>query len=235
MVTAYTKQSAWIWNGLAWSPDSTYLASASWDGSVHIWEAMTGKTLIRYRDHRSIVTSVAWSPDGTRVVSGEGYPECAIHVWDAFTGKRCLLYKAHMQDKEDKRPILEEADTDAEVWQRGPSSLRSLAWSPDGKWIASAGLRNVFRVWNAQTGEDLIAEAQNRTNGPLVWSSDSTYVATGQQNGIDFWNIAAKKIALNYTPVSQYTITALAWSPDMKSIATSGKNPRIDVWKGDIC
>lgn len=234
VVTTYTKQSAWIWNGLAWSPDSVSIASASWDGSVHVWEAMTGKTNTLYREHRGIVTCIAWSPDGTRVVSGGGYPECAIHVWNAFTGQQLLLYKAHMQDSEGSRPILEDADPEVEAWQRGPGSLRGVAWSPNGKWIASVGLRDVFRVWDAQTGEDLIARAQNRTNGPLAWSPDSEYVATGQQNGIDLWHIAARKITLNVTPVSQYILTALAWSPDGKAIATGVKNPRIGVWKVEI-
>jgi WD40 repeat protein len=235
IVTTYAQHTAWICNGLAWSPDGAWIASSSWDGTVHIWEAMTGKTRLCYNEHHGVVTSVAWSPNGTQVVSGGGYPECAIHVWNAATGQRSLLYKAHMQDDTGQRPALAEALGSDEEWVRGPSSLRSLAWSPDGRWIASVGLRNVFRVWNAQTGEDLIAKAQNRTVGSLAWSPDSTYVATGQRNGIDFWNIAAKKITVNYTSVSQYEVIALAWSPDRRAIATGVKSPRIGVWKVDIC
>lgn len=162
-----------------------------------------------YNEHQGVVTSVAWSPDGTQVVSGGGYPECAIHVWNATTGQRSLLYKAHMQDDTEQRPALAEVLERDDAWVRGPGSLRSLVWSPDGRWIASAGLRYVFRVWEAPTGEDLMAMAQNRTVGPLAWSPDSTYVATGQQNGIDFWDIAAKKITVNYPSVSHYPLTAL--------------------------
>lgn len=234
IVTAYTQHTAWICKGLAWSPDGASIASASWDGSVHIWEAMTGKTLVRYREHRGVVTALAWSPDGTHVVSGEGYPDCAIHIWDAFTGQQRLLYRAHMHDTAGTRPIEGASDPEAEAQQRGPSSVRSLAWSPDGKWIASAGLRDVFRVWDAQTGEDLIAKAPSRWAELLAWSPDSSYVATGQHDSIDFWSIAAKKITHTYTLPNHYSLTALAWSPDQKAIATGARKPGISVWKVDI-
>ena len=234
IATTYTQHSTWICQGLAWSPDGTTIASGSWDKQVHIWEAMTGKTRVRYREHCSVVTALAWSPDGTRVVSGEGCPDCAVHVWEAFTGHQLLLYRDHMPDTVGTRPIEEASDPDSEAWQRGPSSVRSLAWSPDGRWIASAGQRAVFRVWDAQTGEDLIAKVLHQLSEQLAWSPDSTSVALGQYNSIDFWNIATKRILFNYRPLRSFRLTDLAWAPDRKVIATADeRNPYICVWKVD--
>ena len=235
IITTYTEHHAWICNGLAWSPDGEWIASASWDGSVHIWDAMTGKTSLCYLGHQGVVTSVAWSPDGTQIVSGGGYPECAIHIWNSTTGQLSFLYTAHMQDREGTRPILTEVFARDEVaWARGPGSLRSVVWSPDGRWIASVGRRNVFRVWDARTGEDLIARAQNRTDGPLAWSANSTYLATGKDNGVDFWDIRQKSILLNYTPVNRRSVTTLAWSPDMRTLVAGGEHPHICAWKIDL-
>jgi WD40 repeat protein len=69
------------WNNwasaLAWSPDSTYIASASDD--VQIFEARTGATVFTYTGQRHGVALVAWSPDGKRIASADG--ESTIQVW----------------------------------------------------------------------------------------------------------------------------------------------------------
>lgn len=233
-VRVYTKQSAWIYSGLAWSPDGALLASASWDGTVHIWEALTGKTRVIYRGHQGVVTAVAWSPDGTHIVSGGGYPECAVHVWNATTGQLTLLYKAHMEDVEKVRPLSPVVLDRDEAWGRGPSSVRSLAWSPDGRWIASVGLRGVLRVWNAHTGEDLIARDQNRTSGPLAWSAESRNLITATRIGVDVWDIEQKRVMINYTPVNRYEVTALGCSPDRTLLAAGGEYPSVCVWRAGV-
>jgi len=81
--------------GLCWSPDGKYIASASADKTVQVWEAETGNSLIRYpgrevftnrtfftyEGHRDDVRAGAWSPDGTRLASG-GH-DAMVRVWDA--------------------------------------------------------------------------------------------------------------------------------------------------------
>jgi WD40 repeat protein len=232
IITKYEKHAGWICNGLAWSPDGTLIASASWDSTVHVWEALTGKTRSIYRGHNGVVTSVAWSPDGTRIVSGGGYPECAIHVWESATGHLIYVYKDHMQDTEKIRPLPAALLKDEydEAWGRGPSSVRSLAWSPDGQWIASVGLRNVFRVWNAQTGENRLALSQNRTIGSLVWSARSQFLSAASWDGLDVWKLDQKRVMSTYIPSNRSLLLAATYSPDHGSLAVGGLNPDICVW-----
>jgi eukaryotic-like serine/threonine-protein kinase len=64
---------------LAWSPDSRYLASGSWDGTVQVWNATTGRRRLAFQSHADDVASLAWSPDGERIASAAGN----VLVWQA--------------------------------------------------------------------------------------------------------------------------------------------------------
>jgi WD40 repeat protein len=70
----------WV-NGIAWSPNGRYVASANTNKTVQIWESMTGTATWTYRTHRSEVLTVAWSPDGTRNASGDD--DGIVRVWQA--------------------------------------------------------------------------------------------------------------------------------------------------------
>src|SRR3989442_25143 len=101
-------------SGLAWSPDGTRIASASYDKTVQVWDVATGKGLVTYRQHSNLVTAVAWSPDGTRIASAS-YDK-TVQVWDATMGKRLLTYYGHTY------------------------AVTALSWTPDNHHLVSASL-----------------------------------------------------------------------------------------------
>jgi WD40 repeat protein len=69
---------------VAFSHDSTRLASASYDNTVKIWDASTGACLQTLEGHSSYVTSVAFSHDSTRLASASC--DNTVKIWDASTG-----------------------------------------------------------------------------------------------------------------------------------------------------
>src|SRR5690349_6371672 len=66
---------------VAFSHDSTRLASASWDGTVKVWDARSGACLSTLEGHSSSVSSVAFSHYSTRLASASY--DCKVKVWDA--------------------------------------------------------------------------------------------------------------------------------------------------------
>ncbi len=128
----YVGHSDWV-NALAWSPAGKHIASASKDRTVQVWEAASGRRLSVYSGHRQGVGALAWSPDGQRIVSGSW--DGTAQVWEAGSGRLLFTYARHVA------PVSPATESEALV--------AALAWSPDGRFIASGGSDMTVQVWQA--------------------------------------------------------------------------------------
>ena len=66
---------------MAFSPDGTRIASASWDHTAKLWDAVTGQETLTLKGHSGNVNGVAFSPDGNRLVSAR--QDLTVKLWDA--------------------------------------------------------------------------------------------------------------------------------------------------------
>jgi uncharacterized protein with WD repeat len=120
-------------HSLSWSPDGAYLAIGRDDTTVQVWNVATTVNVYTYMGHNSDVFTVAWSPDGKRVASGSG--DGLVQVWDALTGDHVYTYRGH-------------ADYYPGHLTSG-KAVNAVAWSPDGKRIASGSDDMTVQVWQA--------------------------------------------------------------------------------------
>jgi WD40 repeat protein len=115
---------------LAWSPDSTRIASVT-ETIVHVWEAASGRTLVLYRGHTGVVAGLAWSPDGRRLASAS--IDGTVQIWNPVNGEGLFTYHGHNMDGNSNGP-----------------GVTTAAWSPDGKVIASGDNRGTIQIWRPE-------------------------------------------------------------------------------------
>ncbi|KAF2675781.1 hypothetical protein K458DRAFT_397616 [Lentithecium fluviatile CBS 122367] len=114
---------------VAFSHDSTRLASASYDNTVKIWDASSGECLSTLQGHSNAVTSVAFSHDSTRLASASY--DNTVKIWDARSGECLSTLQGHSD------------------W------VTSVAFSHDSTRLASASYDNTVKIWDASSGKCL--------------------------------------------------------------------------------
>ncbi len=124
-----------IVHAIAWSPNGKYIAIGASDTTVQVWDVTTGQNVYNFTGHAADVLTVAWSPDGKRIASGSG--DGIVQVWDATTGNHAYTYRGH-------------ADYYPGHFTSN-EAVNSLAWSPDGKHIASGSSDMTVQVWTAMS------------------------------------------------------------------------------------
>ena len=136
--------------------------TGSSDGTVRIWDLESGENVAAMKGDGWAVSTVAWSPDGTRVVAGSDGE--ALFIWDVETGENLRVLEGHT------------------------STVNSVAWSGDGRRIvssagSSAAADSVLRVWDAETGEPLLAlKGHGDRVYSVAWSPDGTRIASGSHD-----------------------------------------------------
>src|SRR6266568_3975235 len=107
----------------------------------------------------------------------------------------------------------------------------NVAWSPDGRMVASGGRDSSVQVWNTQNGKRLLVY-QGHSNEVLgiAWSPDSRRIASASRDStVQVWDAKTGKHLFAYQGHTD-VITSVAWSPDGSRIASAGYDTTIQVW-----
>jgi WD40 repeat protein/predicted Ser/Thr protein kinase len=231
--------------GVSFSPDGTRLLSTSSDGTVRQWGVATGREVeLPYDRHSGDVTAAVYSPDGRWVASAG--TDRTVRVWQATGRQDVAVLHGHTGPvagvafapggrrlasfSHPTRLVPTTADDTIRVWEMDPqatlpvlrghrSYVYPVAYSPDGRWIASGGWDNMLRLWDARTGEAACAPTDNGdVVKTLAFGPDGSRVVSARQDRLQVWEVATGRRLIEIQAPAP-NILALEFRPDGSTLA----------------
>ena len=207
-------------SSISFSLDAAMLASGSRNGTIHLWDANTGKDIKTLIGHNDRITSVAFNPDGRTLASGSW--DKTIHLWDTATGEQIKTLRC------------------GEI-------LFGLAFSPDGATLASVGNYppptlltsgapspfladpgSFICLWDVATGNRRLTTDTGVYS--LAFSPDGATLASGSSDKtIRLWDTTTGK---HIQKLSGHTdaVSSLAFSPDGATLVSGSWDKTIRLW-----
>jgi WD40 repeat protein len=200
----------------AFSSDGTRIVTASNDKTAQVWNAASGWMNARFEGHDGLISEAAFSPDGRRIVTASEDGTARVWevparenstglAWDVATVKEPRFTLAHDAGvskalfSRDGTRIVTVAGKRAHVWNaksgapvavldRHTDGIHSIAFSPDGDRIVTASSDRTVRIWNPDTGGDLVLQHESPVASAL-FSPDGKTVVTAADNGWGLWSV----------------------------------------------
>jgi WD40 repeat protein len=225
-------------DSLAYRPDGRRLATASWDGSVRIYDPETGRLVQVLLAESSPLTSLAWSPDGRVLAGGSQSDERRpVQLWDAETGRLLRALETPngatatvLAWSSDGRHLVafDHLQGVCRAWSVSDGRLlRTVAipceravLSPDGGRVAGVRNHHLF-VWDAGTGQEV--RGFGKSEGNVAWSPDGKRLACAGAEALHVWGVETGKQIIRRQDLANSGFPQ--WSPDGRTLALSHSSP----------
>jgi WD40 repeat protein len=231
---------------LSVSPDGRSIVSGSDDGTIRLWDPSVDIVRIDpSKKYQRGIVSISYTPDGKTIASGDSD---GVRFWDVSTGSalgvpvRFVSVHAVCYSPDGKTLAIG-GDGQFFLWDvaarkvrhqlpyNRQSSIWDIAFSPDGKIVASAGDDGAIDLWDVADGNAIDAPLL-RHSGPVKavsFSPDGNWLASGGKDKlIRLWDVATQKGIREFA--SRSDIRSIAFSPDGRMLVSGGGRSIAHVW-----
>jgi len=220
------------------------LYTASRDRTIKVWDADNGKLVRTLTGHGHRVNTLALSSDAVLRTGPFDYKHLKFESAEAAYQAAVEKYEAFSQQGPE-RMVSGSDDFTLFLWHPKESkhaikrltghqqAVNHIAFSPDGRYFASASFDKKVKIWNGFSGDFLVTLTGHvGAVYQVAWSADSRYlVSASKDSTAKLWEIPTGKRAKETLPGHADEVYALDWSPNGGSVATGSKDRTIKIWK----
>lgn len=214
-------------SGASFSPDGSRMVTFSQDRTAIVYAACDGRELATLRGHADEVVSAGFSADGCSVVTGSG--DATVRQWKLLErpGQTILA-------EQKCTPGLARRGSDLCRAQSEFASLRrellAATISNDAKWVATAGLDRIARVYNAETGERTVALPMQsqpirtvafNTKGDILLTGQGQFNPPGQPGILRIWDWRSGKELIPNGITHSAAVQSVSFNHDDTRILTA--------------
>eukprot|EP00695_Tsukubamonas_globosa_P003818 TRINITY_DN84_c0_g1_i6.p1 TRINITY_DN84_c0_g1~~TRINITY_DN84_c0_g1_i6.p1 ORF type:complete len:343 (+),score=183.17 TRINITY_DN84_c0_g1_i6:62-1030(+) len=202
---------------VALSSDGQFALSASWDGTLRLWDLKTGRSTLRFIGHKKDVLSVAFSPNNCQIISGSR--DRSVKLWNTVGECKYTIGEEGASGHSDwvscvrfspnaANPLIVSAGWDklVKVWNLAANCklaatlgghtgyVNSVTVSPDGSLCASGGKDGTAMLWDLSKGEHLYSLEAGDVINALAFSPNRYWLCAATQSHVKIWDLETKSV-----------------------------------------
>ena len=229
---------------ISFAPNGRWVATASIDRTVRIWDARDGKSMATFfGGHRDWIRTIDYRPDGSRLCSGGD--DGAIRLWDMQKGRRmhhlhghkgwihCVSYSGDgaliASGGADGQVCIWQVETMELVCKYGPfsSAITSVTFDPMGKWLAIAYAGGI-ELWSLQEERRMVKQVRKGERICVLAMPDGE-IMVGDGDGLEKLN-PHNGIRSLYFQGHKGSVWDVVLDPESPTIVSAGEDQSVRVW-----
>jgi WD40 repeat protein len=217
------------------------------DEVVSLWSVASCRPVMAFRGHTSIVYSVDFSPDGTRLLTGSN--DNTARMWDVATGRTIAVLRGHtgavkraLFDPLGQRVATVSDDYSIRIWRADTGELlnrlrghregaKDIRFSPDGQQLASVGSDGTLRLWSVSIPhfERVLLGHQDFVHSVSFSPDSHRLLTTSSDKTARIWDVQTGSAIATLGGHADF-LGASIFSPNGSVVATGGRERRVRLW-----